>query len=153
MSFDSDYKPRRRSTGFRFGVSGGIIMVVVHLILLLIFRGTNGGDLLGWFLAWFVYFMVGRMAAQAQYDNQRDEIQYPLRGVVDAGRGAAMVTCVIIWAFIIVRGVFRDAVGVFVFVEPVSLFFAIMVDFMIAMGLGSFGGKSVANKYRVRERW
>ncbi|MCU0487116.1 MAG: hypothetical protein MUC85_13510, partial [Anaerolineales bacterium] len=79
MSFDSAYKPRRRSTGFRFGVSGGIIMVVVHLILLLIFRGTNGGDLLGWFLAWFVYFMVGRMAAQAQYDNQRDEIQFPLR--------------------------------------------------------------------------
>ena len=143
---------KRQSTGFRFGVAGGLIMVTVHLVLFLIFRGTNGGDLLAWFLAWFVYFIIGRMAAQAQYNNQRDDIE-PTRGVKSAGTGAALVTSVIIWGFIIVRGVFRDAIGMFIIVDPVCLFFTIIIDVLIAMGLGSFGGSTIANKYRPHSNW
>ncbi len=127
-------------------------MVVIHLFLLLIFRGTNGGDILAWFLAWFVYFMVGRMAAQAQYNNQRDET-YHLRGVESAGMGAALVAGVIIWGYIIVRGIFRDAIGITIIVDPVGLFCAILADILIAMGLGSLGGKTIANKYRIHDNY
>lgn len=153
MYFDENSpKIRRRNMGFRYGISGGIIMVVIHLFLLLLFQGTNRGDLLALFLSWFVYFMVGRMAAQAQYNIQREDLQ-PLRGVGEAGRGASMVACVFIWGFIVVRGIFRDALGVFIIVNPVGLFVAMLVDFIIAMGIGGWAGKTILDKYRVNERW
>lgn len=147
---DFEYNPNRISShaGFRYGVTGGLIMVFVHLMLLLIFRGTNQGDLIAWFIAWFVYLMIGRMAAQAQYDCQQDGLD-ATRGVENAGQGAAMVTSFIIWGFIIVRAVFRDAVGYFIIAEPISLCVAIFVDVIIALGLGRWGGMMVANKYRI----
>jgi len=134
--------------GFRYGFIGGAIMVVVHLMLLLIFQGTNKGDLLAWFLAWFVYFMIGRTAAQAQYDQQQDELD-STQGVRAAGTGAAMVTSIIIWIFIIVRGIFRDAVGIFVIAEPVGIFCSITVDVIIAMAIGSWAGRTVEKKYTI----
>jgi hypothetical protein len=146
--YSEEKTTRPRNHGFGYGISGGVIMVVVHLMLLLIFRGANNGDLLAWFLSWFVYFMVGRMAAQAQFISQKYST-LPLRGVESAGLGAGLVASLLIWGFIIVRGIFRDAVGIFIVVDPVGLFCAITVDIMIAMGLGRLGGKMVADKYRV----
>lgn len=149
MTYHNDYGfPRRPHAGFQYGFSGGLIMIVVHIILLLIFSGTNNGDLLAFFIAWFVYWMVGRMAAQAHYDSQQDELE-PLAGVRAAGMGAAMVTSIIIWVFLIVRGIFRDAIGIFVIADPIGIFCAISLDVFIAMAIGGWAGKTVENKYKI----
>ena len=141
------YRSRRGSAGFKYGVGGAILMIVVHLFFLLIFRGTNNGDLLAMFLSWFVYFMVGRGAAQSQYNSQRESIN-PLRGVKDAGLGAGLIASLIIWGYIIVRGVFRDVLGIPILSEPVGLFCSIVIDVAVAMGLGRLGGYTVEKKYR-----
>lgn len=137
-----------RHPGFRMGFLGGFILVCVHLILLLLFRFTNQGDVLGWLLGWFVYFMIGRAAAQQKYDSQRDTMN-PTGGVVAAGAGAALVTSVIVWIYVILRGVFRDYLGMFIIVEPISLFCVMVIDGLVAFGLGSAGGRSIARKYEV----
>lgn len=152
-NFDYDYQrnPNNpfRHAGFRFGITGGVIMVIVHLMLLLIFRGTNQGDLIGWFIGWFVYVMIGRAAAQAHYNSRIDDPE-PTRGVEGAGLGAAMITSLIVWFYIIARAVFREATGYyFIIADPVSLFCAIFIDMVIAMGLGRWAGNMVKNKYKI----
>ena len=137
-----------RHAGFRIGAVGGSVMWGVHLILLLIFQGTNQGDLLAWIIELFIYFFAGRAAAQRHYDAQRDEVD-ALRGVQGAGTGAALITSLLTWVFIIVRGIVRDASGFMVLVEPFGLFCMIIVDVLIALGLGSWAGKMVAKKYQI----
>lgn len=135
-------------SGFQYGFVGGSVMIFIHIMLLLIFQGTNKGDLFAWFLAWFVYYFIGRAAAQNHYESQRESLN-PTRGVQAAGTGAAMITSVLIWGYIIVRGIFRDALGVFIVVEPVGLFCTILIDILIAIGLGSWAGKSIEKKYTI----
>jgi hypothetical protein len=132
--------------GFRVGFIAGIIMVCIHVFLLFLNNWTNGGDPLAWVMAWFVYFFAGRTAAQQHYDAHRDEYN-PTRGVRGAGVGAAMVTAIFVWVFIIVSGVFRDAVGVTAFIEPITLYCLTVIDVMVAMGLGSWAGNMVVKKY------
>lgn len=141
--------PRQRvHTGFRLGAVGGLLMWGVYLVLLLIFQGGNQGDFLAWIIQLFVYFLIGRAAAQKHYDAQMDEID-ALRGVQGAGTGAALVTSILVWVFIILRGIVRDAIGFMVLVEPVGLFCLVMIDVLIALGLGSWAGKTVVRKYQI----
>lgn len=155
MNFDDFDRSRRnnlfRHAGFRVGIVGGLIIVGVHLFLLLINRGTNNGDVLAWLLQLAVYFFLSRAAAEQHYQAQRDEVE-PLRGVRGAGVGAALVTSLCGWLFIILRGVFRDALGITVIVEPVSLYCLIVLDVLFALGLGAWGGGAVEKKYRTFSR-
>jgi len=137
-----------RHAGFRVGAVGGAAMWGVHLILLLIFQGTNQGDWLAWIIELFIYFFAGYTAAQKHYDAQRDQVD-ALRGVQGAGTGAALITSLLTWLFVIVRGVVRDAIGFMVLVEPIVLFCIILVDVLIALGLGSWAGKTVSQKYQI----
>lgn len=145
------YGPRRRNifqhAGFRVGAVGGLIMIAVHLFLLAINRGTNGGDGLAGLLQLGVYFFIAHNAAEQHHNVQRDSVDH-LRGVQGAGVGAAVTTSILVWIYIIVRGVFRDAFGVTVIVEPVSLCFVIAFDVLAAIGIGSLGGGLVARKHR-----
>jgi len=145
------FQSRRRNifrhAGFRLGAVGGLLMWGIHLILLLIFQGTNQGDFLAWTIQLFVYFFMGRTAAQKHYDAQRDEVD-ALRGVQGAGTGAALVTSILVWVFIILRSIVRDAVGFMVLVDPIGLFCVMVVDVLIALGLGSWGGKTVVRKHQ-----
>ena len=136
--------------GFRYGFRGGIVMIAIHLFMLMIFTGTNNGDLLAWFISLFVYLMIGRVAAQSQYDSsnsRKGEID-PVAGISGAGLGAALVTSVMVWIFIVVRGIVRDAIGIFVLVDPIGLFCFMFVDILIAMGLGRWGARMIENKYQ-----
>jgi hypothetical protein len=145
------YGTRRSSiyhhAGFRMGAFGGAIVVGLHIFLLLINRGENNGDTLAWLLQLIVYFFIAGNAAEQHHSAQRDDIDH-LRGVQAAGTGAALVTSIIVWIYIILRGVFRDAFGIIVIVEPVSLFFFIMFDILVALGIGTLGGHQVVKKYR-----
>lgn len=153
MSYDDFGNPRRgnifRHAGFRVGAVGGTIVIGLHLFLLLVNRGTNDGDVLAWLLEIGVYFLVARVAASQHYElNLRESAIEPLRGVVEAGVGAAIVTSIVTWGFIILRGIFRDAFSITILVEPISLFCVIVLDVLLAIGLGRWGGNSVAGKYR-----
>ncbi len=141
--------PKRKTmhAGFRVGFIAAAIMVAVHLFLLLIFRGENRGDLLAWGIQLFVYFFGSQVAAQQHYNSQERDPD-ALRGVRAAGVGAALTTSFCIWVYIILRGVFRDALGIIVLVEPFSLFCMIIADVLLAIGLGTWGGRIVEKKYK-----
>ena len=147
FQFGGSTQPRRNA-GFRVGVVGGLVMGIVHLVLLVLFGGTSRGDFLAWVIQWFVYYFAGRSAASQQLRAQRYEVHAPLRGVQSAGTGAALVTSLLVWLFILARGLIWDAYGITVLVEPVSLFFLVVIDVSLAMGLGTWGAKTVVDKNR-----
>ncbi len=136
--------------GFRFGFIGAIIAISINLMLVLIYSGDTRGDGIAWFFQLIVYFFVSHGAAESQYNSniRWGGMEY-LRGVQAAGLGAGLITSALVWAYIIIRGIIRDAFGIFILVEPFSLCCFILVDVLIAMGLGAWAGKSVAKKYGV----
>jgi hypothetical protein len=66
-----------------------------------------------------------------------------------AGLGAGLTASVLVWVYIIIRGVVRDAFGISIIVEPFSLCVGIFMDVVIAIALGAWGGNSIAKKYSV----
>jgi hypothetical protein len=154
MNYKYDPIGARRRTnifqhaGFQYGFIGGVVMWGIRLVLLLLFGGTNHGDILALIFQIFVYIFIGKAAAQKHYVLQRNEVN-ATRGVKGAGTGAALITSVLSWLFIIVRSVVRDAFGYVVLVDPVGLFCLMVVDVLIAMGIGSWAGKSVEKKYQI----
>lgn len=134
------------NAGFRVGMIGAVIMIVVHLFLLLINQGETNGDLLAWLLQLVVYFFAAQSAAQQQYDAQERSYE-PLRGVQAAGVGAALTISFLVWVYIILRGVFRDAFGITIDMNPVWLYCMVVLDVLLALGLGSWGGHLVVKKY------
>ncbi|GAB4539574.1 MAG: hypothetical protein Fur002_04960 [Anaerolineales bacterium] len=149
--FDDPYA-RKKSIhpGFQYGFIGALISISVNLILLLINSGDQRGDSLAWFIQLIVYVFVSRSAAEAQYQsNQRRGDFEHLRGVKAAGLGAGLTTSILTWIYIIIRGIVRDSMGIFVLMEPFSFACLIVVDVILAMALGAWGGSAVAKKYDV----
>jgi hypothetical protein len=147
MNFDDFDSPRRsnifRHAGFRAGAVIGLVMSAVHWALLL----TIGTDAPSYFFHLPAYFMAGRSAAQQHYNGQRDSVNH-LSGVRAAGVGAAMVACLIIWFFDILFFIIGDALGWDVTFFPVNAYCLIVMDVLVAMGLGAWGGNTIVNKYR-----
>jgi len=144
-------KRRKIHAGFLVGMIAAMIMVAVQLFFLLIFLNTNNGDLIALGIQLVVYFLASQIAAQRHYDgNVSTNNIEPLAGVRAAGIGAAITTSLIMWGYIIVRGVVRDAMGITVTVEPFSLFCMIVVDVLLAIALGAWGGTIVVNKYKTK---
>ena len=145
MNFDDFDHPRRnnifRHAGFRVGVVIGLVMSAVHWALLL----TIGTDAPSYIFHLFAYFMAGRTAAQQHYNGQRDSVDH-LHGVQAAGVGAAMVACVIIWFFDILFFIIGDALGRDVTFFPVNAYCLIVIDVVVAMGLGAWGGNTVVKQ-------
>jgi hypothetical protein len=150
QSFPDPYASRNRNIneGFRVGLIGGIVSALMHLLLPLFSGGAVWGELLAWLIQWLLYLLVARSAAQRQYDKQQLQIN-PLDGVIGAGVGAALITSILTWLFILIRAVVIKATGDFVIVEPISLYCIVVLDVLVALGLGGVGGRSVANKYRL----
>jgi len=53
-----------------------------------------------------------------------------------------------LWAYIFVRGILRDAVGIFVLVDPIGLGCFIVLDVVLAMAIGRWGAQTITNKYK-----
>ncbi len=147
----SDYEnPRRRTNaGFSSGLIGGLIIAAIFLFLMLIDKNMdNRTDSLAFLIQLFVFFFIGQSAAERQYHNQIEEPE-PLEGVVGAGKGAALIACTITWIVIVIRGVIRDSLGVFIFTDPVGLFIAILANYLLALAIGTWAGKIVEKRYRL----
>jgi hypothetical protein len=144
-------KPNRKrlNAGIAVGLVAAAIMVVVHLFFLLIFNGENRGDLIALGIQLGVYFFASQVAAQRQYNNQERDIE-PLRGVRAAGIGAAITTSLLMWCFIILRAIVRDALGIQIDPQTVTVFCMVIVDVLLAIGIGAWGGGIVEKKYKIK---
>lgn len=135
--------------GFRFGFFGALAAILINLLLLWINAGDTRGDLLSWLVQLFLYFFFARAAAESQYNsNARWGALEHLQGVQAAGVGAGLVASILVWLYIIMRGIVRDAFGIFIVVEPFSLFCLIIIDVLIALGIGAWAGNTVVRRYR-----
>ena len=145
MNMD-DFEPRKRSNpGFQVGLVGGIIMIFVSLAVFFMNGADTDGDLLVWFIQLVVYFFLARTAASRQAELQSRSYE-PTRGVVGAGVGAPLTTSVMMWVFIIIRGVVRDALGMTIWIEPFGFCGWIIVDVVLVLGIGALMGNSIVNQ-------
>lgn len=152
-----DDGPRRshifRHAGFRVGALGGLMMGGAHILLLLMIHTDAPASI----VQPFAYFMLARTAAESHHRAQRNEVNH-LSGVVGAGVGAAMVTAWLTTALVILfLAVFdlidSDIVHTWVMVNPVGLFLYILFDTLIAIALGSWGGKTIERKHQGFTGW
>jgi hypothetical protein len=141
-----DTRPKKQlNAGFAIGLVGGLIMILVSLAVFFMRGAETDWDAFVWMLQLAVYFFVGRAAASRQAEAQRQTYE-PGRGVVGAGVGAPLTVSGMMWLFIIIRGIVRDAMGMTIQMEPVTFCGWIILDVLLAIGIGSWTGRSVFNQ-------
>lgn len=144
MSYDT--RPKKQlNAGFATGLVGGLIMILVSLAVFFMLGADTVGDGFVWLIQLAVYFFVGRAAAGRQAEAQRHTYE-PGRGVVGAGVGAPLTVSGMMWLFIIMRGLVRDAMGMTILMEPFTFCGWIIVDALLAIGIGSWSGRAVFNQ-------
>jgi hypothetical protein len=143
--FDS-YSKRRTNPGFVVGFAGGLVMIVISLTVFFMNGADTDGDVLVWLIHLVVYSFLGRIAASQMAEMQQDSFE-PTRGIVGAGIGAPLVASVMMWIYIILRGIVRDAMGIYIVIEPVSFCGWVIIDILLALGIGGLAGKTVQNRY------
>lgn len=138
---------KSKNAGFQVGLIGGIIMIVTSLAVFFMNGADTDGDTLVWLIQLVAYIFLARYAASRQAEIQKNTFE-PSRGVQGAGVGAALTTSVIMWIFIILRGLVRDAMGMIIVIEPVSFCGWIVLDVILALGIGALTGGSIANQVK-----
>jgi hypothetical protein len=139
-----DYRKHNMHPGFRYGLIGGIGIGV--LFFLQIFLRNNYFDLILIILSMPILFLIGRFAGVAKYKDQEDILKLK-ESIQSTGFGAGLTAIVIIWMFIIFRGMLRDFLGENILMEPLSL----CMNFVLSAGgatiMGILGAKSVINQF------
>lgn len=152
---------RSYHASFRYGLAGGVALVLLHLISTLFFTSTAtqpiggfnpmgaAGDWIMMFIQGLFYIGFARAAANAQYRFQVENVEEPLAGVQSEGMGAALVICVISWVFMIIRWFVMDASANHeVIADPLSLACNMGISGMLALALGGWSASRVVKKYR-----
>lgn len=149
---DYSFEPARRKVhaGILMGLIGAAAMVVIHLFFLLIFQDMAVGDWVALVLQWILYFFLSQAAAQRHYDSQERSPE-AMRGVRGAGVGAAITTSLLTWLFIVVRDIVLDAMGQTISLVVILTFCMVVVDVLLAISIGSWGGSIVEKKYKTFE--
>lgn len=132
-----------RHAGFQVGAMGGVILGIIHWALLL----TINVDWLAWVVHPFMYFMLARAAAEQHHRAQQDLVDH-LRGVQGAGVGAALVTSIVTWVFVVMFFIFGDTLGANVVISPINMYCGVVIDVLIALALGAWGGSRVVRKHQ-----
>jgi hypothetical protein len=148
------FEPERKKihAGFLLGLIGASVMVVIHLFFLLIFRYIVIGDWIALGIQMVVYFLISQAAAQRHYDSQERSPE-ALRGVRGAGVGAAIITSVLTWMFIVIRDIVLDAIGQTPSIEVLTTFCIVVVDVLLAIAIGSWGGSIIEKKYKAFDNY
>jgi hypothetical protein len=151
---DYSFEPKRKKihAGFLLGLIGASVMVVIHLFFLLIFRYIVIGDWIALGIQLVVYFLVSQAAAQRHYDSQERSPE-ALRGVRGAGVGAAIITSLLTWMFIVIRDIVLDAIGQTPSIEVLTTFCIVVVDVLLAIAIGSWGGSVIEKKYKAFDNY
>jgi hypothetical protein len=146
------FEPQKKKihAGILMGVVGAVTMAGIHLFFLLIFREVVVGDWVALAIQLLVYFFISQAAAQRHYDSQERSPE-ALRGVRGAGVGAAITTSLLTWVFIVLRDIILDALGQDLSLEILLTFCIVVVDVLLAIAIGSWGGTIVERKYKNSE--
>lgn len=134
--------------GFQMGLVGGVLMILFHLILLVINQMENRGDLLAWIAQIILYVVIAQTAASKQYQQNQSNLfgEDQSSGIVAAAMGAAFMTSLWVWAFLLARALIADAVGIRILFNPVWVFCNVLLDIILAASIGTaVGNRMVAN--------
>lgn len=139
-------EPRRpMNAGFKVGLTGVLLMACINLLVFLL-NGDSRGDFWVWLFQLVVYYVLGRLASARQAELQRHTYE-PGRGVSGAGIGAALITSIGMWIYIILRDVIRSALGAVVFFWPLLFCGWVIIDVLLALGIGSLAAYPIAREH------
>ena len=137
-----------KNTGIQTGIAFSAFLLLIHAIVDWLNSGYSQADGVLWFFQVFIYFIASLTAANAQFRASQDsdkEVEH--MGIVEAGRGAAMITCLAMWAYIVVRSVVLDDAGMFGGSGILPFCGFILLDFIVAIALGNWGGRIIINQH------
>jgi hypothetical protein len=137
---------KTRSAGFGVGFTSVFILVILHLGADLASDWDATLDFLFWIIQLVLYFFMGMIAAKAQYSRQIN-LDDPLTGLLNASRGAGMIVSTVMWLYIFTRAILTDESGLFSGIGIVLTMIFLIIDFLIAIGLSSFGGSIVKKQH------
>ena len=137
---------KTRSAGFGVGFTSVFILVILHLGADLASDWDATLDFLFWIIQLVLYFFMGMIAAKAQYSRQIN-LDDPLTGLLNASRGAGMIVSTVMWLYIFTRAILTDESGLFSGIGIVLTMIFLIIDFLIAIGLSSFGGSIVIKQH------
>ncbi|MDP1614601.1 MAG: hypothetical protein Q8L68_02280 [Methylococcales bacterium] len=133
-----------------FGISVGstfsVILLLIHAVVDWLNGGVSQGDGILWLFQIVVYFIASLIAANSQYQAQID-FNEPLLGVANAGRGAAMIVCAVMWFYIVVRSVVLDDPGMFAGGGILPFCGFVLLDFVVAVAFGNWGGRIIEKRH------
>lgn len=132
--------------GISVGLTFSVILLLIHAIVDWLNEGVSQGDGILWLFQIVIYFVASLTAANAQFKSQI-ESDNQLKGVANAGRGAAMITCVVMWIYIVVRSVVLDDPGMFAAGGILPFCGFVLLDFIVAVAFGSWGGHIVEKQH------
>lgn len=138
--------PKPRNMGFQVGLWGILLIACINLFVFFLNGADSHGDFLVWLLQLVMYYFLGRLAAKRQIELQRHTYE-PSRGVIGAGIGAALVTSLGMWIYLILRDVMRSAFGVPIFFWPPLFCGWLMIDVLLALGIGRLAALSIYKEY------
>ena len=154
LTFLKGYKMDNNKLSGNFGISVGltfaVILLLIHAVVDWLNGGVSQGDVILWLLQIAVYFVASLIAANSQYQVQID-FNEPLLGVANAGRGAAMISCAVMWSYIVVRSLVLDDPGMFAGGGLLPFCGFVLLDFVVAVAFGSWGGNIIENRYKHKD--
>lgn len=146
---DNSNRKSNQNLGFKYGLIGGFLIAMMFLVMMFLTKFSDRGDIVVVILSLPLFYGLARSAAEAQFNQQRNSMN-PLAGVEGAAQGAAMISCVLGWVFIIARLIFQDSLGYLVIMNPLSTFGMMVVSFSLAVAIGRAAGSQVAKKHSNR---
>lgn len=131
--------------GLKVGVGAGILFGAVQIYMA---HATAGVHYWLYPLQWFGYLVAARIAAEMKYRAQQDDLD-ALVGVRLAGTGAAMVSSLLVWVMLMTYWLGVDLMPRnSVLFNPVLFFGLVVVDVLLAIGVGTYGGTMIEFKHR-----
>lgn len=148
---DDDFsRDHRRSPfshpGFWSGMAAGLVLILLHTVLFILFSGRSISDSIGWVIQIAAYFIAASSAAESAYQG------YLIRGagssqIEGAAVGAALVASLVVWGYRLVRAVVIDSLNMIVVVDPIGVCGLIILDVILAAGIGKLIGDKVKRKH------
>lgn len=140
---------RHVNRGVLVGLVFSVILILVHGFI--DFRnGSSRADFVLWLFQFIVYFIASLIAANSEYElqkNSNEPTDKSLKELPNAGRGAAMIIWVLLWVYIIARSLLWNDSGMFGDAGVVAFVVFVILDFVVAIALGSWGGSIIAKQH------
>lgn len=135
-----------KTIGFRVGLLVGLFLLILHFGADFATDWKATLDFRLWIIQLVAYFFAGFFAAKAQVPLQVQQDE-PLKGTLNASRGAGMIISTTLWAYIILRGLISGRSGLFSGIGVILTMLFLVIDFMISIGLSSLGGSIIIKQF------